>query len=99
MSAFITEAELPELLGQVLAHERALWRKEVESLKQRIAELESRPAMSDAGVWSPREYHRGEFVTCGGSLWCSTAPTTHRPGGGEKSWRLAVKRGRDRTKA
>jgi hypothetical protein len=91
--------ELAEVIGQVIAHERDKWGDEVEVLKQRISALEERPAMTYEGVWAGgREYAKGTFVTHAGSVWCCTTPTTQRPGGGEKSWRLAVKHGQARNR-
>jgi hypothetical protein len=38
---------------------------------------------------------KGSLVTAQGSLWIALRDTSDRPGEGSKSWRLAVKRGRD----
>lgn len=53
------------------------------------------PYLRDAGVWSEGvTYLKGDGVTWGGSLWIAQDDTADRPEAG-KSWRLAVKRGRD----
>jgi hypothetical protein len=56
------------------------------------------PVVLDCGVWTPgRAYVKGDAVSYGGSLWIAQAATTARPESLEagRSWRLAVKRGRD----
>lgn len=40
-------------------------------------------------------YERGDSVTRDGSTWIALDDTTETPGGGSKTWQLAVKRGRD----
>lgn len=69
---------------------------ELEALRKRVAELESRPEMKYCGVFEmERVYSPGQFVTHGGSLWhCQAATVGGRPGSSD-SWRLAVKHGRD----
>jgi len=53
------------------------------------------PAILYRGVFTEGEtYQRGDAVTWGGSLWIATDETTDKPEV-TKSWRLAVKRGRD----
>lgn len=52
------------------------------------------PAIIDRGVWATGEYTKGDAVTWGGSLWIAQSPTSSKPGEC-KSWRLAVKKGRD----
>ncbi|MGO8241330.1 hypothetical protein ACC806_34900 [Rhizobium ruizarguesonis] len=54
----------------------------------------------DQGVFKEgTEYQRGDGVTYGGSFWIAQGTTTDKPEdkteAGRKSWRLAVKRGRD----
>lgn len=49
----------------------------------------------DRGVWKDGAYEAGDGVTRDGSFWIAQAPTKDQPGTGSKSWRLAVKRGRD----
>ncbi|QOF71466.1 hypothetical protein IG197_27620 [Aminobacter sp. SR38] len=54
------------------------------------------PVMLYRGVFTEREYERGDTVTWAGSLWhCDAAKTTEKPGEGSSSWTLAAKRGRD----
>lgn len=52
------------------------------------------------GVYKPDTlYKRGSFVTHSGSLYAAMVDTTDRPRTDSKSWRLAVKRGRDGSNA
>lgn len=54
------------------------------------------PAMVYRGVYeADRTYHPGDTVTFGGSAWVCNAQTSAKPGETEKTWTLAVKRGRD----
>ena len=54
------------------------------------------PAMVYRGVYEAgRLYAPGDSVTFGGSSWVCNAPTDAKPGETEKTWTLAVKRGRD----
>ena len=54
------------------------------------------PAMVYRGVFDPdRRYAPGDTVTFAGSGWVCNAPTSAKPGETEKTWTLAVKRGRD----
>ena len=63
-------------------------------LEQRIAELEARPKLRYLGVHDPeKQYGRGDFVTCGGSVWAAKCQTRSRPGSDDGSWQLAVKHG------
>jgi len=65
-----------------------------ESTERRIAHVESE-AVSYKGVWDEHmQYNRGEFVTCGGSMWHCNASTRSRPGT-DGTFTLAVKKGRD----
>ena len=41
------------------------------------------------------EYTEGDMATCGGSVWYCLSDNPGRPGDANKSWKLAVKRGRD----
>lgn len=53
------------------------------------------PVVIDKGVYSEgKTYAPGDGVTWGGSFWIAQEETTAKPDGG-KSWRLAVKKGRD----
>jgi hypothetical protein len=50
----------------------------------------------DMGVWGEgRSYLKGDGVTWGGSFWIAQDDTADKPEASAKSWRLAVKRGRD----
>jgi integrin beta 3 len=54
------------------------------------------PAMVYRGVYEAgRRYAPGDTTTFGGSVWVCNAPTDAKPGETEKTWTLAVKRGRD----
>lgn len=50
----------------------------------------------DRGVWrdQPLPFLKGDGVTWRGSFWIAQEPTSEKPGDG-KTWRLAVKHGRD----
>jgi hypothetical protein len=63
-------------------------------LRDRIAELEARPALKYCGVWSEGVYQEGHFVSHGGSLWACKRATLGKPGQSD-DWQLAVKRGAD----
>lgn len=53
------------------------------------------PYVRDMGVWGEgKSYLKGDGVTWAGSFWIAQDDTADRPEAG-KSWRLAVKRGRD----
>jgi integrin beta 3 len=55
------------------------------------------PVPRDCGVWQERAYNRGDGVTFAGSFFISqTDDNREKPESG-KAWRLAVKRGRDRS--
>ena len=75
----------------------ALARAEREILEKRVAELEAKPTTKYRGVWKTDTlYADGEMVTDHGSVWASKANNNaSRPGGGNSTWQLAVKRGRD----
>lgn len=49
----------------------------------------------DQGVWREAEYEKGDAVTYGGSLWIAQEDQPEGAPGATKSWRLAVKKGRD----
>ena len=74
----------------------------IQDLRERVAALEARPALRDAGVWSPDQTYRpGDVTTDHGSAWSAQAESKGvRPGDNNAAcWRLLVKRGRDgRTK-
>lgn len=53
------------------------------------------PYVRDCGVWAPdQSFLKGDGVTWAGSFWIAQDDTSDKPDG-SKSWRLAVKRGRD----
>lgn len=66
-------------------------------LEKRVAALEARPELKDAGVWREgTAYAPGNIVSHAGSAWiCNKATEGKPPGDG---WRLLVKRGRDAAK-
>lgn len=49
----------------------------------------------DQGVWTEKEYEKGDAVTYGGSLWIAQEDQPDGAPGATKAWRLAVKKGRD----
>lgn len=54
------------------------------------------PVLIDRGVYREGQtYTRGDGVTWGGSFWICQSETTDKPDAGTKTWRLAVKKGRD----
>lgn len=71
--------------------------EQVSKLVARIEELEQRPFLVDAGVWSgEKTYPAGSFVSHQGAGWIAKVQTTScRPGEGNL-WRLAVKSFKER---
>lgn len=49
----------------------------------------------DQGVWTEKEYEKGDAVSYGGSLWIAQVDDPKDAPGISKAWRLAVKKGRD----
>lgn len=47
------------------------------------------------GVWTEKEYQRGDMVTWAGSVWHAEKATSTKPDTPDGGWKLAVKRGRD----
>lgn len=47
------------------------------------------------GVWTEKEWQRGDMVTWAGSVWHADKATSAKPDTADSGWRLAVKRGRD----
>jgi hypothetical protein len=61
----------------------------------RIAALEARPIVHDAGVFvDGTVYPKGAGVTWDGGFWIAQAETRREPGEGRPEWRLAVRRGK-----
>jgi Collagen triple helix repeat (20 copies) len=52
------------------------------------------PAVIYRGIWTAREYERGDMVTRDGSVWHAERATRERPVEGALDWTLAVQRGR-----
>jgi hypothetical protein len=69
----------------------------IETMEQRIRDLESKPGLTYRGVWDANtQYNEGDFVTDHGSCFHANRSTRDRPGYGSdrsKDWTLAVKRG------
>jgi hypothetical protein len=88
---------LADVFGEFIARLRAERQQELKALEARLRVVEKRPVgLSYEGVWtSGTEYTKGCFVTDKGSLWACVEDTSKRPGGGERAWRLAAKRGAD----
>lgn len=82
-----------EKFGQeIVAAVRGYLEREIDDLKARIVELESR-TLKYVGVHvDGRVYHPGEMVTHSGSLWHCEGTTISKPGA-DASWKLAIKRG------
>jgi integrin beta 3 len=53
------------------------------------------PRFEYHGVWTPKQYEKGDGVTWAGSLWIAKTTTSMKPGDGSDGWQLAVKRGAD----
>ena len=53
------------------------------------------PVILDRGVYTEKDYEKGDAVTFGGSLWIAQKDTPSGKPGESKDWRLAVKKGRD----
>jgi hypothetical protein len=70
---------------------------QVKALEERIRGLEARgPGLRYVGVFEEgRLYSWGDVCTDRGSMWHCSQPTTDRPGEGQTSWKLCVKKGRD----
>ena len=67
-----------------------------EPLKRRLADLEfGMKEFRYVGVWATGKYHRGNFVTHGGSLWHCNLDTDRMPGRDAQAWTLCVKHGKD----
>jgi hypothetical protein len=63
-------------------------------LAERIRDLETRPPVEWGIYDASKEYKAGVFVTSGGSMWfAKTASRGVKPGSGDASWQLCVKRG------
>lgn len=64
--------------------------------EKRIAELQARPTLQDAGVWGEEKvFHPGDIVSHDGSAFiCKETNAKARPGQSD-CWRLLVKRGKD----
>lgn len=58
------------------------------------------PIVIDAGFYSEGSaYEKGDAVTFGGSTWIAQEDTSAKPEIGQPEWRLAVKKGRDRSRS
>ncbi|CAN7769662.1 hypothetical protein [Mesorhizobium sp. LjNodule214] len=90
-----------DLLAMIAAQAEAgeVWNAlRLAAVEDRLAELESRPTLKYAGVWSASTtYIPGEIVSHGGSSWHANIKSTGlQPGeGNPASWTLMTKRGRD----
>ena len=86
----------PQTRGLVRAMAEAM-AAHVRTLHSRVEELERRPTLRDAGVWSAEKtpYGLDAIVTDRGSAWIAKRATCQRPGEDNDDWRLMVKRGRD----
>ncbi len=83
------QANFLRAIGQFVKGETA-------PLKRRIEALEAgQKDFRYVGVWAHGTYHRGNFVTHGGSLWHCNCDTDRMPGKDAQAWTLCVKRGAD----
>jgi hypothetical protein len=83
-------ASLEEGIGRAM---RQLLDQELAPLEARLAAIESRPAMTDKGVWSPNvEYLAGDVVSDRSALWTAKVRCKGlMPGDGGLGWRLILK--------
>ena len=66
----------------------------IKPLEQRIAALETRPAVKYCGTFEESTgYPEGSMTTRSGGLWVATRATTATPGTDESGWLLVVKKG------
>ena len=82
------EQLLPELARSVAQHVKNV----TAPLKERIAELEARPVLEDAGIWRESAvYKPGHVVSFKGSAWTCQQPNSNARPGKNNCWRLMVK--------
>ncbi len=68
----------------------------INALQQRVADLEARPSLEDAGIWDAKTLYRpGHVVTSNGSCWVCKVNCANAKPGASDCWRLLVKRGAD----
>jgi BMFP domain-containing protein YqiC len=88
--------EMALVLREHLSQSNLIHKTRITALEKRIAELEARPSMKYYGVWEPKNYAPGAFVTANGSVWhCRTPAGPNDAPNASHCWQLAVKRGRD----
>jgi hypothetical protein len=67
-----------------------------DAVTKRIAALESKPSIQDAGVWhAAKLYQVGDLVSHQGSAFIAKSANANARPGESDVWRLLVKRGRD----
>jgi hypothetical protein len=78
------QTEFAEVLDAVL--------ETLDSILNRLAQLDEQPTMSYAGIWDEDKstYEPGSVVTAGGAAWYAVTKTSGRPGK-DVSWRLIMK--------
>jgi hypothetical protein len=92
---------LATVTGAVVAAAVRFLADRIDELEARVNEQKHAPAPRYMGAFkSETHYRKGDFTTHDGSLWaCTEDGTTARPKGGGLGWVLAVKRGRDGSRA
>lgn len=89
--------ELDQYVIRLFAHVTSRHVKEMKALRERVAALESKPQLHDAGVWKAGvRYEAGAVVSHQGSAWVNAV--AHDAVGSDLDhtcFRLLVKRGRD----
>lgn len=96
----MTENDINKLMAACSAVIKAYCEASCEPLRQRIAELESRPQLEYLGVYQENQQYRAQAaVTHDSQLWIARRATTKKPGGTD-DWQLAIRgpsKGRSRS--
>ena len=89
----LTGAHIGPLIAALAPVIRDYVASQVQPLREKIAQLEARPALEYRGVWKSGEpYKAGSAVTDQGGLWIAKVATSARPGS-SSDWQLCVKSG------
>jgi hypothetical protein len=69
---------------------------EITMLREKVADLEQRPAIAYKGTWDPsRLYAAGDLVTFSGSMWAAKTASVSRRPPDAAAWQLCVRKGAD----
>lgn len=79
---------------RLLEDERSFELKSFLTSGKSFAHVVTPPAMIHRGIWTEREFERGDMTTWDGSTWHCQSKTTDKPGT-SAAWKLVAKRGRD----